>query len=77
VACDGASGAKADRTPGPARLQIGTCPCAGDQVADPIASFTANGAYDQGAVYREVAARHPAAEVIVPPRSSTVPSATA
>jgi hypothetical protein len=48
-----------------------------DQVASPIASFTADGAYDQDAVYREVAARHPEAAVIVPPRSSAVPSATA
>jgi hypothetical protein len=48
-----------------------------DQVADLIASFTADGAYDQDGVYREVAARHPNAAVIVPPRSSAVPSATA
>ncbi|ONG47518.1 IS5 family transposase [Pseudoroseomonas deserti] len=48
-----------------------------DQVADPIVSFTADGAYDQHAVYCEVAARHAAAIVIVPPRSSAVPSATA
>jgi hypothetical protein len=48
-----------------------------DQVADPIACFTADGAYDQDGVYREVAARYPDAAVIVPPRSSAVPSATA
>ncbi|MBI0539558.1 IS5 family transposase [Roseomonas sp. KE2513] len=48
-----------------------------DQVADPIASFTADGAYDQDGVYSEVTARHPEAAVIVPPRSSAVPSATA
>ena len=48
-----------------------------DQVADPIASFTADGAYDQDNVYCEVAARHPDAAVIVPPRSSAVPSAMA
>jgi hypothetical protein len=48
-----------------------------DQVADPIASLTADGAYDQDGVYTEVAGRHPAAAVIVPPRSSAVPSATA
>ena len=35
-----------------------------DQVADPIASFTADGAYDQDVVYCEVAARHPDAAVI-------------
>ncbi|TPG44912.1 IS5 family transposase [Roseomonas nepalensis] len=46
------------------------------QVADPIASFTADGAYDQDGVYAE-AARYPDAAVIVPPRSSAVPSATA
>jgi hypothetical protein len=45
-----------------------------DQVADPIASFTADGAYGQDGVYGEVAARHPDAAVIVPPRSSAVPS---
>ncbi|TPG46469.1 IS5 family transposase [Roseomonas nepalensis] len=48
-----------------------------DQVVDPIASIAADGAYDQDAVYCEVVARHPAATVIVPPRSSAVPSATA
>jgi hypothetical protein len=48
-----------------------------DQVAGPIASFTADGAYDQDGVYGEVAVRHPDAAVIVPPRSSAGPSATA
>jgi hypothetical protein len=48
-----------------------------DQVAGPIASFTADGAYDQDGVYGEVAARHPEAAVIVPPRSSAVLSTTA
>ncbi len=48
-----------------------------DQMASPVASFTADGAYDQDGVYREVAARHPEASVIVPPRSSAVPSETA
>ena len=48
-----------------------------DQVAGPIASFTADGAYDQDGVYAEVAARHPDAAVVVPPRSSAAPSATA
>jgi hypothetical protein len=48
-----------------------------DQVDGPVASFTADGAYDQDGVYREVATRHPAASVIVPPRSSAVPSDTA
>jgi IS5 family transposase len=45
-----------------------------DQVADPIASFTADGAYDQDDVYGEVAARHPDAAVIVPPRSRALAS---
>jgi hypothetical protein len=48
-----------------------------DQVDGAVASFTADGAYDQDGVYGAVAARHPQASVIVPPRSSAVPSATA
>ncbi|MBB5696433.1 hypothetical protein FHS87_004504 [Roseomonas pecuniae] len=40
-----------------------------DQVAAPIASFTADGAYGQDGSYRKVAVRHPAAAVLVPPRS--------
>ena len=48
-----------------------------DQIDGPIASFTADGAYDQDGVYSAVAARHPEAAVIVPPRSSAVPSKTA
>ena len=48
-----------------------------DQVDDPVASFTADGAYDQDGVYGQVAARHPEASVIVSPRSSAVPSETA
>ncbi len=48
-----------------------------DQVAGPVASFTADGAYDQDRVYDEVAAHHPDAVVVVPPRSSAVPSNTA
>ena len=42
-----------------------------------MASFTGDGAYDRDDVYAGVAARHPDAEVIVPPRSSAVPSDTA
>ncbi len=45
-----------------------------DQVNGPVASFTADGAYDQDGVYGQVAARYPEASVIVPPRSSAVPS---
>ena len=48
-----------------------------DQVAAPVTSFTADGAYDQESVSAAVAARHPEAAIIVPPRSTAVPSATA
>ena len=48
-----------------------------DQIDGPVASFTADGAYDQDGVYGEVMSRHPEASVIVPPRSSAVPSDTA
>ena len=45
--------------------------------AGPIASFTADSAYDQSGVYAEVARHSPEAAVIVSPRSSAVPSDTA
>jgi hypothetical protein len=48
-----------------------------DQMATPVASFTADGAYDQEGVAAAVAERHPEAAVIVPPRSTAVPSETA
>jgi len=48
-----------------------------DQVEDPVASVTADGAYDQEGVYADVAERHPEAEVVVPPRSTAVASASA
>jgi hypothetical protein len=48
-----------------------------DQLEAPVASFTADGAFDQASVYGEVAARHPDAAVIVPPRSTAVPSGSA
>jgi len=48
-----------------------------DQIDRPIASFTGDGAYDQDGVCGEIAARHPDATVIVPPRSNAVPSETA
>ena len=48
-----------------------------DQVDSPVASFTADGAYDRDGVYGEVVSRYPEASVIVPPRSSAVPSDTA
>jgi hypothetical protein len=45
-----------------------------DQVADPLASFTGDGAYDREDVYGAVAERHPEAAVVVPPRRDAVPS---
>jgi hypothetical protein len=48
-----------------------------DQISGPIASVTADGAYDGAPVYRIIAGRDPAAEVIIPPRSTAVPSDTA
>ena len=47
-----------------------------DQINSRVASFTADGAYDQDGVYAEMAARHPEACVIVPPRRNAVPSDT-
>jgi hypothetical protein len=48
-----------------------------DQVSDPIASFTADEAYDQDRVYKAVTERHPDAVMIVPPRSTATLSASA
>ncbi len=48
-----------------------------DRVDGPVASFTADGAFDRDDVYGEVTARHPHATIIVPPRSGAVPSDTA
>src|SRR4051794_34853555 len=48
-----------------------------DQVDGPVASFTGDGAYDRDDVYAELAARHPAAAVVVPPRANAVPSEAA
>ncbi len=48
-----------------------------DPIADPITSFTADGAYDQDQVSQAVAKRHPEAAVIVPPRAGAVASASA
>ena len=48
-----------------------------DQITDPIASFTADGAYDQDRVYETVAERHPDAAIIVPPRATAVPGPSA
>ena len=48
-----------------------------DRVDGPVESFTADGAFDRDDVYAAVAARHPDAAVVVPPRSGAVPSAAA
>ena len=48
-----------------------------DRVEGAMASFTGDGAYDREDVYGAVAARHPDASVVVPPRASAVPSETA
>ena len=39
-----------------------------DRIDGPVASFTGDGAYDRDDAYAEVAARHPEAAVVVPPR---------
>jgi Transposase DDE domain len=48
-----------------------------NQVRGPVASFAADGAYDQEGVSAAVAERHPDAATIVPTRSTAVPSETA
>src|SRR4051794_22548820 len=48
-----------------------------DQVAGPVVSFTADGAYDQDGGYASVPGRPPGAPVVVPPRATAVPSQTA
>ncbi len=48
-----------------------------DQVTGEVASFMADGAYDQSSTYDDVAQRHPDAAVVVPPRATAVPSETA
>jgi DDE family transposase len=48
-----------------------------DQVEGSVAAFVGDGGYDQDGVYAEVAQRHPDAAVVVPPRSTAVPGATA
>jgi Transposase DDE domain len=50
-----------------------------EQITGPIASVTADGAYDGEPVYRAVSARQPEppAAVIIPPRATAVPSPTA
>jgi hypothetical protein len=48
-----------------------------DQIPGLIASLRADGAYDSDPVYRAVAEREPNAAVIIPPRSTAVPSRAA
>jgi DDE family transposase len=57
----------------------GEVPALLDQVEGEIASVTADGAYDGEPVYREVASRQPdpPPNVVIPPRASAVPSASA
>lgn len=43
-----------------------------DQLQEPLASFTADGAYDSEGVTTDILARHPDAKIIVPPRSNAV-----
>ena len=45
-----------------------------DQIDGPLGTFLADGAYDQSGVYEAVDQRHPGAAVVVPPRSTAVPS---
>src|SRR4051812_21313428 len=48
-----------------------------DQVEGRVAPATGEGAYDRDDVYAAVAARHPEAAVVVPPRANAVPSKAA
>ena len=48
-----------------------------DQIDGPLAAFMGDGAYDQAGVTAAVAEHTPDAAVIVPPRSTAVPSAAA
>jgi hypothetical protein len=48
-----------------------------EQIDCPLSSVIADGAYDEKLVYRSVAGQTPDAAVIIPPRSTAVPSDTA
>ncbi len=48
-----------------------------DQATGVVASFTADGGYDQDRIYASVTNRHPEAVVVVPPRATAAPSDTA
>ena len=43
-----------------------------EQIEGPVGSVTADGAYDGDTIYDEVLQRHPAARVIIPPRSTAI-----
>jgi Transposase DDE domain len=47
-----------------------------DQIEADVATLTADGAYDGAAAYAAVAERHPGASVIIPPRTTAVPTET-
>jgi hypothetical protein len=47
------------------------------QLTSPVASFTGDGAYERDGGYRSVIDRDPGAAVVVPPRTTAVPSETA
>src|SRR5215212_573428 len=48
-----------------------------ERIDGSVASVTGDGAYDRDDVYAEVAARHPTAAVVVPPRANAAPSKAA
>jgi len=48
-----------------------------DQIEGPVSAVLADGAYDGDPTYRTVLDRHPDATVVIPPRSTAVPSDTA
>ncbi len=48
-----------------------------NQITGPVAAFIGDGGYDQDGVYAIIAERHPDAAVVVPPRTTAVPSAMA
>ena len=48
-----------------------------DRVEGPLASLTGDGAYDQEGVTASIGSPHPDAAIIVPPRSTAVPSEAA
>ena len=48
-----------------------------DRIEERLASFTGDGAYDQEGVTTSIGSRHPVAAIVVPPRSTAVPSEAA